>query len=852
MLERLGFKHFAYDWRAEHIPTFDAELEAIKRHHIALDAFWVAPGELNRESRIILDVLQRHGTKAQLWVLLDLGADRATGPEQERRVEAAATKLRPLAAEAEKVGCTLALYNHGGWFGEPENQIAIIERLKRDGVTNIGIVYNLHHGHDHLDRLPALLAKMMPYLRAVNLNGMEQDGEKNGRKILPLAQGALDLELLRVIVGSGYQGPIGILGHTMDDAEDRLRDNLDGLDWLAPQLEGKPAGARPKPRTVVQPLPPPRDVNALAPASDQPALVTALLNAARQHGDARRGAAVFASPQFACLSCHRVGAQGGTVGPDLTQAGACLKPGELVESILWPKKQIKQGYEAIAVATTDGKIRQGYKQAEIDTSLTFRDPTSGELFQVSKADIEETRALGTLMPDGLAAAMSEEQRRDLVRFLLELGGSHHEGRTALAMHAHAPAKFTFDRAPVHPEQWPGWQLPVNRERLYDFYAKEAEYFLKQPSVPMLLPTYPGLDGGSHGHWGNQSEQSWADDRWKATDLGTVLCGVFRGAGVTVPKGVCVRLGDDGELAACFNPETLCYEALWRGGFVTFSATRHGIMDGLLLAGTPLPRPEGTRPDKPFVYRGFYRHGKRVIFAYRIGDQELLDAPWVENGRFTRIVAPAASHPLAALVRGGAPSGRRLSRPAASWARRTAGRMWSTRSHHRFKIPGKRSSSTVTTTSLPTAARWSARSRATYGTWRGSTNRSSRCAGDGLRRGCTRRWDWLSRIARSTCSAAIKLPGCTTWTATARPTGTSVSAMPTKPRRADTILSAGSSAIAAAAFISRPARTDYCGSQPTARRSRCWRRASETPTAWAWLPTARSPCPSRRANGFRPR
>ena len=26
MLQKLGFKHFAYDWRAEHVPTFDAEI----------------------------------------------------------------------------------------------------------------------------------------------------------------------------------------------------------------------------------------------------------------------------------------------------------------------------------------------------------------------------------------------------------------------------------------------------------------------------------------------------------------------------------------------------------------------------------------------------------------------------------------------------------------------------------------------------------------------------------------------------------------------------------------------------------------------------------------------------------
>jgi sugar phosphate isomerase/epimerase len=198
-------------------------------------------------------------------VLLDLGADRPAGKDQERRVESAAAKLRPLAQEAAKIGCSLALYNHGGWFGEPENQIAIIERLKQQGVTNVGMVYNLHHGHDHLDRFAELLAKMKPYLAAVNLNGMDRGGDRVGRKILPLGQGALDLELLRIIRDSGYRGPIGILGHTMDDAEERLRDNLDGLDWLVPQLDGRPAGPRPKPRTPVPPAPSsPKGLKAMA------------------------------------------------------------------------------------------------------------------------------------------------------------------------------------------------------------------------------------------------------------------------------------------------------------------------------------------------------------------------------------------------------------------------------------------------------------------------------------------------------------------------------------------------------------------------------------------------------------
>ncbi|MEO6808511.1 MAG: TIM barrel protein, partial [Isosphaeraceae bacterium] len=251
MLETLGFTHFAYDWRAEHVPTFDAEVEALARHGVALDAFWVAPGELNDDSRRILDLLKRHGLKARLWALIDLGADRVEALEQARRVEAGAAKLKPLAEEAGKIGCEVALYNHGGWFGEPENQIAIIERLKAEGVSNVGIVYNLHHGHDHLDRLPKLLKAMMPYLKTININGMDAQGDRVGRKILPLGQGELDLSVLRIIVASGYQGPIGILGHTQDDAEARLKDNLDGLDWLLPQLDGQAAGPRPTPRTPV-------------------------------------------------------------------------------------------------------------------------------------------------------------------------------------------------------------------------------------------------------------------------------------------------------------------------------------------------------------------------------------------------------------------------------------------------------------------------------------------------------------------------------------------------------------------------------------------------------------------------
>jgi hypothetical protein len=111
--------------------------------------------------------------------------------------------------------------------------IAVCDYLKKNhGTDNIGIVYNLHHGHSHLDRLPKAIEAMKPHLLCLNLNGMDIDGDTKGRKILPLGVGTEDVKVLRIVRASGYSGPIGILNHTNEDAEGRLLDNLDGLKWL--------------------------------------------------------------------------------------------------------------------------------------------------------------------------------------------------------------------------------------------------------------------------------------------------------------------------------------------------------------------------------------------------------------------------------------------------------------------------------------------------------------------------------------------------------------------------------------------------------------------------------------------
>lgn len=235
MLKELGLRRLAYDYRAEHVPTFEREIETLARHQIELTAWWFPP-TLNAEAKHILGLLARHRLRPQLWVTGG-GEPVRSAQEQIERVEREAGRIREIAAAAAALGCPVGLYNHGGWFGEPDNQLAIIEHLRRSGLTNVGLVYNLHHGHDHVDQFPDLLRRMKPHLLALNLNGTNRDGDKRGEKILVLGAGGEDRRILRTIRESGWSGPLGLLNHTDEDAEQRLRENLRGLERLVAEMQ---------------------------------------------------------------------------------------------------------------------------------------------------------------------------------------------------------------------------------------------------------------------------------------------------------------------------------------------------------------------------------------------------------------------------------------------------------------------------------------------------------------------------------------------------------------------------------------------------------------------------------------
>ena len=136
---------------------------------------------------------------------------------------------------AKELGCKFALYNHGGWGGEPRNLVAVCEFLRqRHGGAHVGIVYNFHHGHEHIDEFATVLKLMLPYLLCVNLNGMNDaeavKANAKRNKILPIGDGQHERQMIAVIRDSKYSGPIGILDHRSEiDAQQSLRQNLAGL-----------------------------------------------------------------------------------------------------------------------------------------------------------------------------------------------------------------------------------------------------------------------------------------------------------------------------------------------------------------------------------------------------------------------------------------------------------------------------------------------------------------------------------------------------------------------------------------------------------------------------------------------
>jgi putative heme-binding domain-containing protein len=141
-------------------------------------------------------------------------------------------------------------------------------------------------------------------------------------------------------------------------------------------------------------------------------------------GDAKRGREVYQLAQLNCVACHQINKVGGVIGPSLDTVGAGLPLDQIVDSVLYPARQLKEGYFATAVTTIDGQVHTGYVDPDINNAanIWLRDAATQKLRPVSTHQLKEMKDIGTLMPPGLTASLNQQQLNDLIAYLASLKG----------------------------------------------------------------------------------------------------------------------------------------------------------------------------------------------------------------------------------------------------------------------------------------------------------------------------------------------------------------------------------------------------------------------------------------------
>src|SRR5262249_53463204 len=132
-------------------------------------------------------------------------------------------------------------------------------------------------------------------------------------------------------------------------------------------------------------------------------------------GNAERGRKeVFDTARSQRLKCHRLGDQGGRIGPELTGVSSRYSTIHLIQSILEPSGTIAPSSETVVVALKDGRVFSGVRVAETADTLTLAD-SKGEKQVLEKSRIEERRTQPvSTMPDGLEKPLTTDEFVDLI------------------------------------------------------------------------------------------------------------------------------------------------------------------------------------------------------------------------------------------------------------------------------------------------------------------------------------------------------------------------------------------------------------------------------------------------------
>ncbi len=127
-----------------------------------------------------------------------------------------------------------------------------------------------------------------------------------------------------------------------------------------------------------------------------------------------------------CQDCHKVGDEGGEVGPDLS---AISRKGLkfISESILRPSKKITPGFETFVAVDKEGIKTTGLKTRDTATEIDITEAT-GEVVTIDKSRLKEIEqdTANSVMPADLIEALTVKDFQDVLAYMMMQKGEQQE------------------------------------------------------------------------------------------------------------------------------------------------------------------------------------------------------------------------------------------------------------------------------------------------------------------------------------------------------------------------------------------------------------------------------------------
>ncbi len=170
------------------------------------------------------------GRKSVIWLAMTSDAHQKSANSGDEQAISIISKIADIANKSE---VSVGLYPHiNFWLEKVDDATRLAQKSNR---RNVGVFFNLYHWlkTDKASNLQSALAKSLPYLLIVTINGTNEAGS-----IETLDKGTFDVySFLKAVKQTGFTGPIGLQGYGIGgDLRENLRRSMQAWRKLSEKM----------------------------------------------------------------------------------------------------------------------------------------------------------------------------------------------------------------------------------------------------------------------------------------------------------------------------------------------------------------------------------------------------------------------------------------------------------------------------------------------------------------------------------------------------------------------------------------------------------------------------------------